>query len=98
MLIDVFGFIFKGLYYTGNVSAELAAEWVFENIDHPELNDPFQVSNHCIIWWEQQIGRNILGDLGGKNLTGFAKFWACLYLLEKLNQYFLLFTISVEPV
>ena len=35
--------IFKGLYYTGNVSAEIAAEWVFENIDHPELNDPFQV-------------------------------------------------------
>jgi uncharacterized UBP type Zn finger protein len=21
----------------------MAAEWVFENIDHPELNDPFQV-------------------------------------------------------
>ena len=37
----------QGLYYTGNVSAESAAEWVFENIDHPELNDPFQVC--CII-------------------------------------------------
>lgn len=35
----------KGLYYTGNVSAEIAAEWVFENIDHPELNDPFQVDH-----------------------------------------------------
>lgn len=35
----------KGLYYTGNISAEIAAEWVFDNMDHPELNDPFQVDH-----------------------------------------------------
>ena len=35
----------KGLYFTGNVSAELAAEWVFENFDHPELNNPFQIDH-----------------------------------------------------
>jgi uncharacterized UBP type Zn finger protein len=47
----------KGLYYTGNVSAELAAEWVFENIDHPELNDPFQVCYSISFCFKYSLNR-----------------------------------------
>lgn len=32
----------RGLYNTGNDNAELAVEWVFENISNPELHEPFQ--------------------------------------------------------
>ena len=32
----------RALYYTGNDNAELAVAWVFENIENPELHQPFQ--------------------------------------------------------
>ena len=31
----------RGLYHTGNTSADLAASWVFENLSDPELHKPF---------------------------------------------------------
>lgn len=31
----------RGLYYTGNTSADQAASWVFENIENPDLHRPF---------------------------------------------------------
>lgn len=35
----------KGLYYTGNISAEAAAEWVFDNVEQPDLHEPFQIDH-----------------------------------------------------
>ena len=32
----------RALYYTGNDNAELAVAWVFENIEDPELHEPFE--------------------------------------------------------
>ena len=31
----------RALYHTGNLSSELAAAWVFENVENPELHQPF---------------------------------------------------------
>ena len=31
----------RGLYFTGNNSPDAAAAWVFENIENPELHQPF---------------------------------------------------------
>lgn len=35
----------RALYHTGNLSAELAAAWVFENVENPELHQPFSPSS-----------------------------------------------------
>lgn len=35
----------KGLFYTGNISAEAAADWVFENMDKPGFHDAFQIEH-----------------------------------------------------
>lgn len=31
----------RGLYFTGNTSADHAASWVFENLENPDLHRPF---------------------------------------------------------
>ncbi|XP_065063584.1 probable peptidyl-tRNA hydrolase 2 [Rhopilema esculentum] len=33
----------RGLYYTGGVSVDAAASWVFENMNDPEIHSPFKV-------------------------------------------------------
>ncbi|XP_003387939.1 PREDICTED: peptidyl-tRNA hydrolase 2, mitochondrial-like isoform X2 [Amphimedon queenslandica] len=32
----------RGLYHTGNTSPDLAAAWVFDHLEDPNLHDPFQ--------------------------------------------------------
>ena len=36
----------RALYHTGNLSSELAAAWVFENVENPELHHPFSPPTH----------------------------------------------------
>ena len=36
----------RALYHTGNVSSDLAAAWVFENVENPELHQPFSPPSH----------------------------------------------------
>jgi uncharacterized UBP type Zn finger protein len=33
----------KGLYYTGNGSADVAADWIFEHVNDPDLHSPLVV-------------------------------------------------------
>jgi len=33
----------RGIYFTGGISVDAAASWIFENLDDPDINSPFNV-------------------------------------------------------
>ena len=52
----------RALYHTGNMSSELAAAWVFENVENPELHQPFSPPSHSQVTTPDYTGMKAAMD------------------------------------